>query len=156
MLLTGPSGSGKTTLMRMFAGLDRDFKGCIEDGPERPVILFQEDRLVETITVMSNLMAVTDDRKRALDVLSSVGLEGEEKSITSSLSGGMKRRLAIARMMLIDGDAVFLDEPFRGLDDETKERTAEQLSSFAGKRTLLLISHDDDPGIPFITHRLSI
>ena len=78
--IIAPSGRGKTTLMRMLCGLDRDFIGSIDGMPRRPVVLFQEDRLAEGISVLSNLMAVTDDRDSALSMLSSVGLEGEERA----------------------------------------------------------------------------
>lgn len=145
-LLLGPSGKGKTTLMRILSGLDRDFKGQIEGMPQRPLVLFQEDRLVESISVLSNLMAVTDDRRKASSVLAELGLGGEERNLTSALSGGMKRRLSIARLLLLDGDMLFLDEPFRGLDEEMKGQVASVLSAFAGDRTLLLITHDEDDG----------
>ena len=143
-LLLGPSGRGKTTLLRILTGLDRDYKGTVEGMSASPVILFQEDRLVESLSVLSNLLAVTDDRKKASAVLSSLGLAGEERNAASTLSGGMKRRLSIARMLLLDGDAVFLDEPFRGLDDNTKEEAGKVISEFVKDRTLLLITHDED------------
>ena len=67
--LLGPSGRGKTTLLRIAAGLDDDFIGRVDDRPEMPGILFQEDRLSERVSVLSNLMAVTDDRQKALEAL---------------------------------------------------------------------------------------
>ena len=111
--IIGPSGSGKTTLMRILSGLDREFEGSVENLPERPLILFQEDRLVENISAISNLLAVAPDRESAERALSDAGLaeDGEKKVL--ELSGGMRRKLAIARFMLLDGDALFLDEPFR-------------------------------------------
>ena len=139
--IIAPSGRGKTTLMRMLAGLDNDFAGCIDAPPEKPVVLFQEDRLVESITVLANLKAVTDDRESALDMLLQVGLDGEERSIVSSLSGGMKRRVAIARALLVDFDVLFLDEPFAGLDSETKKAIASLICKVAGGRTMILITH---------------
>lgn len=143
-VLLGPSGRGKTTLMRLFSGLDKDFRGYIDGMPERPLVLFQEDRLVESISVLSNLLMVTDDKPRASRVLDLLSLHGEEKNLASSLSGGMKRRLSIARLLLLDGDAVFLDEPFRGLDEGLKGKVAEALSGFIQGRTLLLITHDEE------------
>ena len=71
--LLGPSGRGKTTLLRIAAGLDDDFIGRVDDRPEMPGILFQEDRLSERVSVLSNLMAVTDDRQKALEALGKVG-----------------------------------------------------------------------------------
>ena len=80
--ILGESGKGKTTLMRMLSGLDRDFNGVICGQPQRPMVLFQEDRLSEGISVMANLLAVTDDRNAASRVLRDVGLGCEERVIT--------------------------------------------------------------------------
>ena len=140
----GESGSGKTTLMRLLSSLDRDFSGYIDNPPRLPIVLFQEDRLSEGISAISNLMAVTDDRDAALSALSSVALAGEEHTKVRDLSGGMKRRLAIARVLLLDFDVLFLDEPFRGLDDETKGRIAELILSRLEGRTLVFITHSKD------------
>ena len=142
--IIAPSGRGKTTLMRMLCGLDRDFMGSVDGMPRRPVVLFQEDRLAEGISVLSNLMAVTDDRTRALSMLSSVGLKGEERSLVSTLSGGMKRRVAIARALLVDFDALFLDEPFSGLDEATKRKIASLILRVAAGRTIILITHSEE------------
>ncbi len=140
--IIGPSGRGKTTLLRIIAGLDRDFSGRIEEPFRQPAVLFQEDRLTESITALSNLRAVSSDRTRILSALRSVGLSGEERTIVSALSGGMKRRLAIARLLLADGDAFLLDEPFRALDEESRRECAAAILSHAGDRTLIFISHD--------------
>ena len=140
----GPSGKGKTTLLRILSGLDKDYDGCIEGLPEAPAILFQEDRLLERLTVLSNLMAVTNDRNKALEALKNIGLSGEEGHYIHELSGGMRRKLAIARFMLLDGDALFLDEPFRALDYVSRRGAARRLSSFRAGRTMVFISHDEE------------
>lgn len=138
------SGKGKTTLMRLLSGLDHDFRGTIDGQPQRPLVLFQEDRLSEGISVLSNLMAVTDDRDDAYNVLADVGLGGEEHVITRSLSGGMKRRLAIARILLLDFDVLFLDEPFRGLDAENKAKIASLLLERSKGHTVVFITHEEE------------
>lgn len=142
--IIGPSGSGKTTLMRILAGLDREFEGSVENPPERPLILFQEDRLVENISAISNLLAVAPDRRSAERALSDAGLAEDGEKKVSELSGGMRRKLAIARFMLLDGDALFLDEPFRALDDVSRRGAARRLSSFRAGRTMVFISHDEE------------
>ena len=141
--VVGPSGCGKTTLMRILSGLDCDFKGTIEDKAEFPLILFQEDRLQERISVLSNLMAVTDDRSKALEMLSLLSLRGEEKSIVHTLSGGMKRRVAIARVLLLDSDYLFLDEPFRALDSKLRTVASKLILEYAKGRTLVFVTHDE-------------
>lgn len=141
--ILGPSGRGKTTLLRILSGLDKDYDGCIEGSPEAPAILFQEDRLLERLTVLSNLMAVTNDRNKALEALKSIGLSGEEGHYIHELSGGMRRRVAISRLLLFPGDAVFLDEPFRGLDDESAAVCASVIKQYAEGKTLLFITHNE-------------
>lgn len=144
-LIMGESGRGKTTLLRMIAGLDRDYVGHIDDTGA--VLLFQEDRLIENMSLMSNMMLVTDDREKACEILSELGLGGEEKSIVSSLSGGMKRRATIARILLLERKVYLLDEPFSGLDEETKRKTAEVIKKRTEGRTLVLVSHSREDGI---------
>ena len=89
-LLMAPSGRGKTTLLRIASGLDRDFEGKVETGGKN-VILFQEDRLVEGISALSNLLALGKGKEECLESLFLLGLEGQERKKVSELSGGMKR-----------------------------------------------------------------
>ena len=140
--IEGPSGKGKTTLIRILSGLDNDYEGRIENMPKNPIVLFQEDRLVESISIESNLAMVSSDKERISSLLSSLGLDGELKNKVSSLSGGMKRRVAIARALLADYDVLFLDEAFKGLDEHTKEAVASLIIKENRGRTLVLITHD--------------
>ena len=140
--IEGASGKGKTTLIRILSGLDMDYEGSVENMPKSPIVLFQEDRLVESISVESNLAMVSSDKARIADILFSIGLGGELKNKVSSLSGGMKRRVSIARALLADYDILFLDEPFKGLDEQTKEAVASLIIKENKGRTLVLITHD--------------
>ena len=139
--ILGSSGSGKTTLMRILAGLDKAFDGEIIDPFRKPLVVFQENRLVPSIPVMSNLLAVTRDRDAILSGLEALGLKGEERKLASELSGGMQRRVVLLRALLVPFDALFLDEPFTGLDEETIGRTSEYLLSRLEGRNLFLITH---------------
>lgn len=141
-VIEGPSGRGKTTLIRIISGLDEDYEGFVKGGPEKPIVLFQEDRLVEEISLEANLLMVSSDKSRVLRLISELGLENELKSKVSSFSGGMKRRVAIARALLMDYDALFLDEPFKGLDDALKEKVASLMIKENNGRTMIVISHD--------------
>lgn len=140
--IEGPSGRGKTTLIRLASGLDSDFEGTIIDPLDCPIILFQEDRLVESISLISNLRMVSEDMERIVKLLDEIGLGGEYLSKVSELSGGMKRRAAIVRALLTDWDILFLDEPFKGLDDEVKKKAAEIIVREKRDRTIVLVSHD--------------
>lgn len=142
VLIRGESGKGKTTLLRMICGLDNDYTGSIDHCDA--VLLFQEDRLVENMSVLSNLMLVTDERDKALEMLDSLALKGEEKSIVSTLSGGMKRRVSIARLLLLERSMYLFDEPFTGLDDETKKRVASVIKKRTEGKTVVVVSHSDD------------
>ena len=144
-LLMAPSGWGTTTLLRIASGLDRDFEGEVEKGG-RNVVLFQEDRLVEGISALSNLLALGKGKEECLASLSILGLEGQERKKVSELSGGMKRRVAIARVLLMDGDRFFLDEPFTGLDGETKEAVASVLKKKLKGKTVVVVSHSEEDG----------
>ncbi len=144
VFLKGESGRGKTTLLRMIAALDRDYTGTIESG--RAVMLFQEDRLIENMGVLSNLLLVTDKKDDALELLGRVGLKGEEKSIVSTLSGGMKRRVSIARLLLLESDVYLLDEPFNGLDKETKKMVAALIKEKTEGKTIFVVSHVAEDG----------
>ncbi|WP_191399566.1 ATP-binding cassette domain-containing protein [Flavonifractor sp. An306] len=121
--LSGPSGCGKTTLLRVLAGLQ-----CVEEGtvtvPRNPVILFQEDRLLPWRTVGEHISDVLPKSRRG-EVsrwLELVELAGEEQASPSALSGGMGRRLALARALALGGGLLLLDEPFTGVDAPRAER----------------------------------
>ncbi|MCR5686146.1 MAG: ATP-binding cassette domain-containing protein [Lachnospiraceae bacterium] len=116
--VSGASGCGKTTLLRMIAGLEKADCGQIEAPPSEEIaFMFQEDRLLPGVTAAKQLkIAVPDcDASRWLET---VGLKGEEKTLPDKLSGGMRRRLALARTLCFSKGKklVILDEPFAGVD----------------------------------------
>ncbi len=142
--LISPSGSGKTTLFRIISGLEKRFDGERKvDG--KIAMMFQENRLFEHSTVLENVKAVSD---KAVDVavqlLDDLGLSDSMELFPSSLSGGMKRRVALARALFYDGDIVLLDECFTGLDTETRQKTANVINGNTEGKTLVLITHDLD------------
>lgn len=145
-VLLGPSGRGKTTLFRLLLGLEVPDSGSVS-STSNPKALFQEDRLLENLSVRNNLLLVSSDRGRMEDLLSRLGLSGEMKSRISTLSGGMRRRVALARVLLTDYDALLLDEPFSGLDDEAKAATARVILEELRGRTLLVITHDEEDAV---------
>ena len=115
--LSGPSGCGKTTLLRVLTGLQSVEGGTVQ-VPPHPVILFQEDRLLPWRTVGEHISDVLprDRRGEVARWLALAELEGEENSYPAALSGGMGRRLALARALALGGGLLLLDEPFTGVD----------------------------------------
>lgn len=128
--IAGASGCGKTTLLHMLAGLKRPASGeLISPAPIKTAILFQEDRLLPDLDCLSQLCAVLPRGADASKWLRAVGLEREAHSPTSSLSGGMKRRLALARAMAYgaDKELLILDEPFTGVDPATAQAIMKEI-----------------------------
>ena len=141
LLIKGVSGLGKTTLMRIIAGLEKKDKGEIIKNADKISFMFQEDRLIPFVSVLKNLTAVCDEKK-ALYYLSLMELENEKDSSPLSLSGGMRRRVSLARALCFDSDLVILDEPFKGLDEELKMKICEIIKNESEKRDFIIISHD--------------
>ena len=115
--LSGPSGCGKTTLLRVLAGL-QPVEGGAVTAPTPPVILFQENRLLPWRTAEQHITDVLPRSRRgeAGRWLALAELEGEEGTYPAALSGGMGRRLALARALACGGGLFLLDEPFTGVD----------------------------------------
>lgn len=122
--LVGPSGFGKTTLLHTIAGLIIPEHGEILEGPQKPALMFQDDRLFPWMTSLQNIVIVCDDEDKARHYLKAVELEKEAESMPKELSGGMRRRIAFARALAYGGDMLLLDEPFKGMDLPLVERLA--------------------------------
>lgn len=130
-LLTGPSGIGKTTLLR----------ALLEKYPDS-AFLFQEDRLFPRRTVLQHLLDVMDkpDREKAGELLALVELTGEEGAYPAQLSGGMARRLALARCLALGGPRYLLDEPFSGVDEPLQKRILARLKAM--EKPIVLTTHN--------------
>ena len=121
--LMGPSGFGKTTLLRLIGGLLRPESGEITGIQGKKIsFLFQEDRLLPWATAEKNVALVSDEEK-ARYWLSRMEIENAAQ-YPAQMSGGMQRRVALARAMAFGGDILILDEPFKGLDEALRERIA--------------------------------
>jgi len=128
--LSGPSGCGKTTLLRVIAGLERPESGTVSGvDPTRIAFLFQEDRLLSWRTVAQQITDVLPRQRReeAEGWLAFAELEGEGDSYPAALSGGMARRLALARCAALGGGLLLLDEPFAGVDPGRTDRLLDRL-----------------------------
>jgi len=157
--LIGPSGCGKTTLLNITAGLIRPdvgqvlFDGAPITGPNRKVgYLTQDDALLPWRSVLANValpleikgVARAERLERARDILQRVGLAGFEKHQPSQLSGGMRKRVSLARTLVYNPAFLLLDEPFGALDAQTRvvmQRELRQVVSAFGL-TVMLVTHD--------------
>lgn len=141
--ILGPSGVGKSTLVRLLIGLARPDTGRVYGASGRLGVVFQEDRLIERLNAPDNLTFVTGSgqRAQARELLTRLGLGDELHKPVSEYSGGMKRRVAIARALIVRPDVLIMDEPFRGLDAETRAVTAGVVRAEV-KGQLVFVTHD--------------
>lgn len=142
----GASGCGKTTLLRLLMGLEK-YDGKILGVPQEKAAVFQEDRLCEDFSALSNVMLSADgkySREDAEKQLARVGLANSTKQPVRDLSGGMRRRVAIVRAMMAKSDIVFLDEAFKGLDEELRLSVIAYVREMTAGKTVISVTHSTD------------
>lgn len=141
--IIGPSGGGKTTLLNIISGLIRPDNGEISCSYKRISYIFQEYRLLPWATAMENITAAAScSIDRAEELLAAVELKKDMYSYPYSLSGGMKQRVNIARALARSSDLILMDEPFKELDSELRERIIAAVSRYSQGRTVILVTHD--------------
>ena len=143
--IMGESGVGKTTLIRLIMGLEKPDEGYISSSKQFAAA-FQEDRLLEDRDAVDNVMFVlknggSKSREQTEQYLSELLPEDRLHIRVDSLSGGMRRRVAVARAMLSDRNTIILDEPFTGLDDETKKTVINFIKKWQNNRTVIVVTH---------------
>jgi len=150
--LHGPSGIGKSTLLRLISGIDRDFIGSItidgrpiEEAP-KPGFVFQDARLLPWLTATDNIRAADPamSRETAIATLASVGLADHANAWPRQLSGGMQRRVALARALATNPGLLLLDEPFTSLDRDLVDDLHQLLSNLIAtiRPTIIFASHN--------------
>lgn len=144
--IMGESGCGKTTLLRIMMGLEKPDEGSVSGIQKgRVAVVFQEDRLCENLSAAANLRLVRKHlpQEEIEEAFRRVRLEDAWKKPVRELSGGMKRRVAILRALLAEADCIIMDEPLKGLDEETKEQTIRYIRSRTDGRTLIMVTHEE-------------
>lgn len=142
--LFAPSGRGKTTLLRVLCGLQELNSGSVHGLQDKRIaVLFQENRLLPQLSALDNLKLVLPAQRHheAMDWLEKLGLSDSAHKTPLQLSGGMNRRLAIARTLAFGGDLYLLDEPFQGLDEATLQHCLQVVYEATKGKQLLLITH---------------
>jgi len=163
--LLGPSGCGKTTVLKLLAGFESPTAGHIlmQGHPvtgasrDRGVVFQGDDSLYGWLTAVENVefglrmrgMARSERRERALRYLQLVGLSGQGQKYPAELSGGMKQRIQIARVLVNEPAMLLMDEPFAALDAQTRALMQAELASIwkTTRTTVLFITHDIDEAI---------
>ena len=144
--LMAPSGAGKTTLLRILCGLEKADEGEIIGLKDaRFAFVFQEDRLCESLDAAGNIR-LTNPRLPTGEVvkaLSKFGIDRPTAWPVREFSGGMRRRVALLRALMARWDVLLMDEPFSGLDDETKDLVIEETKALTADRTVILVTHDE-------------
>ena len=141
--LLGPSGIGKTTLIRVLGGLLKPTVGELASSYQRPAYIFQEPRLFAWLTAVENVAVVCKSKEKATELLRILlPQESDLSKYPYELSGGMKQRVSIARALAYEPDILFMDEPFKGLDEETRSFCAEFVFSRMKDKTVFMITHD--------------
>jgi len=140
-VILGESGAGKTTLLRAIASLT-EYSGEIEK-PNEISMVFQNDRLVKSLTVKENILLVNKDAD-VTSLLNEVGLSGYENAYPKTLSGGMARRVALARAFAKTSDLALYDEPFINLDLKNKLSLINIVKQkySENNKTLIVVTHD--------------
>lgn len=151
LCLVGPSGQGKSTVLGLAAGLLNPDSGQILRKTEHICYLFQEDRLLPWLSALQNVSLVCPEQE-ARRWLSRLGLGDFLDARPAQLSGGMARRVAIARALAFPAELYLFDEPFRGLDEQTLQKTLETIREATSGKAALFVSHrPQELGIPTLS-----
>ncbi len=142
--LFGPSGCGKTTFLRIVCGLEKPTSGELHSLYTKVGMVFQEPTLIPWKNVIDNLRFVKKDDEKIEEILNEMGLATFKYYFPSSLSGGMKQRVNLARALLVNPELLVLDEPFFSLDLSIKLKIIRDIQKIHEKNefTLLIVTHD--------------
>ena len=153
----GPSGCGKTTLLNIISGLDKDFDGSVQtykDATNSNIsYMFQAPRLFPWLTAIENIKYPIKKRKNcekiAFELIKKIGLEKYKNQYPNKLSGGMQRRVALARAFAPNPDILLLDEPFISIDKKVSNLLRKLLVKLwkKYKPIIVFVTHDLDEAI---------
>ena len=164
--IIGESGSGKTSLLMLMSGLEKPTSGKIifnnvnfsEISEKKKTqirkkqigLIFQQFYLIPNYTALENVMfpmqinEIKDEKKKAMTILSDIGLDHRKNNLPSELSGGEQQRVAIARAISFNPEIILADEPTGNLDKKNTEIVSELLLNYSSKKkiSLILVTHN--------------
>ncbi len=151
-IINGPSGCGKTTLLRLILGLDKPDSGTVKllGDYKYPFInsgtVFQEDRLCEDFDAVTNVTMVSKKvfRQTVIEELKKLLPEEVIYKPVKELSGGQRRRVSIVRACAIPSDILIMDEPFSGLDKDSRRAAIAYIRDKQGSGPMVITSHDNE------------
>ncbi len=149
--IMGKSGIGKTTLLNILMKLETKDSGKIL-GLEKAKMsaVFQENRLCENLNAILNIKLVTNKNVEEIkEKLEMIGITAGDFKPVSEYSGGMKRRVAIVRALMSDYDLLLMDEPLKGLDEDTKLKVIKLICDMTKSKTVIIVTHDEDESVLF-------
>lgn len=153
LAIIGPSGAGKSVLLKVIAGLIWPTHGEVKVNSEKVSMLFQKNALFDSYTLLENLLVplaetvgITGDDaiERSMKMLKAVGLDHAAKLYPDEISGGMQKRLGIARALIIEPEVLLYDEPTAGLDPITSRSIADLMIALqeVNKTTMVTVTND--------------
>jgi NitT/TauT family transport system ATP-binding protein len=151
--IVGPSGCGKSSILNIISKLDKEYKGQIKINKNIKIAyMLQEDALFPWLTIENNVLLGLkienklnkENKLYALNLLKKYGLYDFKNMYPTSLSGGMKQRVALIRTLAIKPDILLLDEPFSALDYQTRLKVSNDVYEIIKKerKTVLIVTHD--------------
>ncbi|MBQ9879534.1 MAG: ABC transporter ATP-binding protein [Clostridia bacterium] len=143
-VILGGSGSGKTTLINALAGSLEPAAGKVINDNKTVSRVFQEDRLIPSYTSLKNLTCVGISEQKAERYLEKTEIADAAGKRPGELSGGMKRRLALARALAFDAELYLFDEPLSGLDPDTAIRMAALIRAELEGKTAVIVTHNEE------------
>lgn len=144
LAIFGPSGMGKSTILKLILGVEKPSSGNIYNSYAKPSIVFQENRLIEEISALDNLRMISDDTSLIRESLAKFAIYDFDNKLISKFSGGMKRRVPLARAYVHGGDYLVMDESFYGLDYNNKVIASDLLKDKFIGQTKIIVSHNKE------------
>lgn len=153
LAIIGPSGTGKSVLLKVIAGLVWPSRGEVKVNSEKVSMLFQKNALFDSFTLLENLLIPLTEtvgihgdeaKDRSMLMLKAVGLDHAAKLYPDEISGGMQKRLGIARALIIEPEVLLYDEPTAGLDPITSRSIADLMCELQelNKTTMVMVTND--------------